>query len=211
MPNYDGKYRELFEFHSAPEVPTVPNGTVVFGRKDPLVACAFADLAGDGKSKWAIITGGVGKDSGDLNIPEAEYLAQEAERYAAERGIDLRSFYLETQATNGGENARNSFDIMLQKQLGHETLTAVAHATSLRRLAHMLDHTAVERGLQVDTIYRVPSRYEFDPSNPVDQQEVIAETKKLLDWPAKGWLQEKAAGEVPADLVDFVQDTDKAD
>lgn len=211
MPNYNGKYRELFEFHSAPEVPAAPNGTVVFGRKDPLVARAFADLAGDGKSKWAIITGGVGKDSGDLNVPEAEYLAQEAESYAAERGIDLGSFYLETRATNGGENARNSFDVMRRARLGHDALTTVAHATSLRRLAHMLRHTAIERGLDVNKIYRVPSRYEFDPSNPADRDEVIAETKRLLDWPAKGWLQEKAAGEVPADLVDFVQDTDKTD
>lgn len=211
MPSDNGKYLELFEFHSAPETPQDPVGAVVFGRKDMLVAKAFADLAQVEMVKWAIITGGVGKDSGDLQIPEAEYLAQAAELYAGKWRIILPPFYLETQAKNGGENCRNSLDVIRRARLQQDyRITAVAHATSLRRLAHTLRHTAVELGLMINVINREPSRHQFDPSNPADRDEVIAETKRLLDWPAKGWLQQEAADEVPPNLADFVRDTTKA-
>lgn len=212
MPSDRGKFLELFEFLSASDAAAVPAGAIVFGRNDKLVAKAFANLAQAEMVLWAIITGGVGKDSGDLKVPEAEYLAHEAELYAGQHRIKLPPFYLETQATNGGENVRNSLDLMRRGMLtnSYHRLTVVAHATSLRRLAHTLRHTVIERGLVIDVIYREPSPYKFDPSNQADQDEAIAETKRLLEWPAKGWLQQEAADEVPANLADYVLDVTKA-
>lgn len=200
------RYNELFDFHSTPEETTSPAGAIVFGRKDKLVAQALTDLAADGKVDWAILTGGKGKDSADLDIPEAEYLAREAEKQAAKRNTTLPPLILETQATNGGENSRNSLDVIRRARFGHEAITVISHATSLRRLAHLLQHTAIENGVGINTIYRMPSRYEFNASNPADRDEVIAETMRLLDWPDRGWLQPVASQEVPANLADFARD-----
>lgn len=200
------RYNELFDFHSAPEETTSTAGAIVFGRKDKLVAHALVDLAADSKVDWAILTGGKGKDSADLDIPEAEYLAREAELYADTRRVQLPRLILETQATNGGENSRNSLNVMRRAQFGHQALTVISHATSLRRLAHLLNHTAIDSGVSVGKIYRTPSRYDFNASNQVDRDEVIAETMRLLEWPGKGWLQPDVAQEVPADLADFARD-----
>lgn len=202
---HDRKYSELFDFHSAPKgVDSGSTGMVVFGRKDTLVAHALVDQITENNVDWAVITGGMGgKDSGDLDIPEAEYLAREAERLASERLIDLPPIILETQAKNGGENSRNSLDAIRRLKFGHETLAVVSHATSLRRLAHLLNHTAAERGAPIDTLYRIPSKYQFDVQSPSDRDEVIDETIRLLEWPRKGWLKPEAAAEVPANLADF--------
>ncbi len=203
------KYSELFEYLSAPETASSRTGAVVFGRKDPLVAEKLVTLSAEDRIKWAVITGGVGKDSAGLSIPEAEYLAQEAEKYAANRGVTLPPVLLETQATNGGENARNSLDVIRRAHLGHSVLTAVAHATSLRRLSHMLDHAAAQRDTPIDNIYRVPSDYHFDPDSPSDQAEAISEMKRLIEWPDKEWLLPGVKNDIPANLVDFVQDKTK--
>jgi hypothetical protein len=200
------KYSEIYDYLSAPELPSEATGSIVFGRKDPLVAHKYVDLSEQGLVKWGVITGGIGKDSGDLQVPEAEYLAQEAEKYAALTDAELPPTFLEIQATNGGENARNSLDVIRRGKLGHNVLLAVAHGTSLRRLAHMLDHAATKRNETIDTIYRAPSEYDFNASNPADQEEALAEMKRLMDWPEKDWLLPKANAELPEDLVDFVQD-----
>lgn len=203
------KYSEIYDYLSAPETPETPAGVVVFGRKDPLVAQKYVDLSEQGLVSWGVITGGIGKDSGDLQMPEAEYLAQEAEKYASLKNVDLPPTFLETQATNGGENARNTLDVIKRGKLGYGALTAVAHATSLRRLAHMLDHAAVQKSQPVEHIYRAPSEYTFDAANPADQQEALAEMKRLIEWPDKDWLLPKAKEDLPEDLVDFVQDKTK--
>jgi hypothetical protein len=202
------KYNQLFDYLSTPEHSDNSTGLLVFGRKDPLVARKVVELAGQERAKWAVISGGTGKDSGDLTIPEAEYLARETENQANESGVVLPPLYLETQAQNGGENSRNSLAVMQRAQLEYKTgLTAVAHATSSRRLAAMLEHAAVQQGSPIEKIYREPSDYQFDPTNPTDQLEASAELLRLVNWPKKNWLLEQ--NDLPQDLVDFVEDTHK--
>ena len=200
------RYEQLFDYLSAPELPTEAEGTIVFGRKDPKVAEAYVDLARQGLVSWGVITGGVGKDSGDLTIPESEYLAHEAVRISTSKDIILPPTFLETAATNGAENVRNSLAIIRREKLGNGALTAVAHATSLRRLAAMVGHESVQTNTPVETTYRKPSNYNFDPTNPTDQQEALAEMNRLITWPSKGWLPEGSELELPDDLVDFTTD-----
>ena len=203
------RYSEVFDYLSAPKAPTSPEGTVVFGRKDPLVAQRFVDLSGEGLVKWVVITGGKGKDSGDLDIPESEYLAHEAEKYASLKDTRLPLAFLETRAENGAENANFSLDIMRNENLGHAALTAVAHATSLRRLAHMLDHAATQREEPLGSVYRIPSNYSFDAKNPEDQAEALGEMKRLVEWPQKDWLLPTAGDDIPEDLLYFYLDSTK--
>jgi len=203
------RYAELFDYLSAPELPEHATGTIVFGRKDPLVAEAYVDLSEQGLVDWGVMTGGVGKDSGDLKIPEAEYLARQADMMAELRRVDLPMTIVETQATNGGENVRNSMEVMRRAKLGYNAITAVAHATSLRRLAAMVDHESSQTDTPIKLVYRKPSAYDFDISNPTDQQEAVAEMNRLADWPAKNWLRPGSEHDLPQDLVDFAKDISK--
>lgn len=214
MAPYNQKYRQLFDYLSADEVSPEPNGLVVFGRKDLLIAHKALDIIKADGAPWAIISGGVGKDSGDLKIPEAEYLANEiyrahhahADTTRAPGGqtVDSPPIYLDTEATNGGENTRNSLAIVAAKNLNFDNgITTVAHATSSRRLAEMMKHTAAKQEVKV-SVFRQASDYQFDPSNPADQKEAHAEMSRLLDWPAKDWLLPQH--DLPENLVDFVRD-----
>ncbi len=201
------RYNQLFDYLSAPEIPSEAKGAIVFGRKDPKVAEAYVDLADEELVSWGIITGGVGKDSGDLTIPEAEYLAIEAERDASVKNIILPPTFTETMATNGGENVRNSLTIIRRAKLATGALIAVSHATSLRRLAAMVEHESAQSSTPIDDVYTKPSDYHFDSSNPIDQQEALAEMNRLITWPAKGWLPAGSELKLPQDLVDFTTDT----
>lgn len=201
------RYDQLFEYLSTPELPKEAEGAIVFGRKDSKVAQAYVDLANQNLVSWGVITGGIGKDSGDLTVPEAEYLAAEAEQYADSHAITLPPTFIETMATNGGENVRNSLTVIRRAKLATGALTAVAHATSLRRLAAMVEHESAQRNMTIAATYRKPSDYSFDAANPADQQEALAEMNRLITWPAKGWLRFGSERELPEDLVDFTTDT----
>lgn len=204
MSNYAPQYQQIFEYLRAEQRPEHRAGAVVFGRKDERVGSALVRLARDNMASWAVITGGTGKDSGDLKIPEAEYLAQTIQIEADNKNVFLPPLFIETQATNGGENARNSLTVIRRGLLSVAAgITTVAHATSSVRLRETLRHTLEKEGSPV-TVYNVSSDYPFDPSNPADQQEATAEMLRMADWPAKDWLLPQP--DVPQNLVDFARD-----
>jgi hypothetical protein len=202
------KYTEIFDYLSAPEVPTDPEATVVFGRKDPLVAHKAGELAIAGLADIIVITGGIGKDSGDILEQgfrsEAHYLSDQLERDARERGYSLPTVLLEEKAKHGGQNAEFSLDMLLSRGDKVDSLTAVAHATSSLRLAETLKFKAQEKTGIVPVVHRAPSAYNFDSSNPSDQHEAAAELLRLADWPAQGMLNEQS--DLPENLVDFAHD-----
>lgn len=197
------RYKRIYDYLRAPNRPSEHAGLLVFGRKDPLVAYKAGEIAMRGLGDFVVITGGFGKDSGDLSVPESVYLGQELERSYPGLGIPV---HLETQARNGGENVRNSLDLMDRQNLPYsDTLTTVSHATSSRRLTEMAKHEADRRGSPIEHVYGVPTDYDFDPENPADQAEARAELLRLADWPGKDWLPPQP--DLPEDLVDFVRDT----
>ena len=57
----------------------------------------------------------------------------------------------------------------------------------------------------IATVHVKPTSYNFDPANPLDQEEALSEFNRLITWPQKGWL--KDYGDLPPNLVDFVIDT----
>lgn len=180
----------------------------MFGRKDPIVARKVGDLIIPGLVETAIITGGIGKDSGNLlqegYTSEADFLHHALQADATERGYILPSVTLDEKAANGGENARNSLDILLNRGIGLVSLTAVTHATSNRRLAETLKFEAKKKTGVAPTVYRAPTNYSFDAKNPKDQDEAAAELLRLADWPSKNMLG--AQSDLPENLVDFVRD-----
>jgi uncharacterized SAM-binding protein YcdF (DUF218 family) len=201
------KYSEIFDYLSASSIPTSPEAAVVFGRADPLVAHAAGELAVASLAEIIVISGGMGKDSGNIHAQgyrsEAHYLGEQLRNDAATRHYPLPKVILEEKATNGGENARYSLDILTAHRVDTGTVTAVAHATSARRLAETLKHETGKISGATPTIHIKPSTYNFDPSNPSDRNEAAAELLRVADWPEKGWLGKQT--DLPLDLVDFVR------
>ena len=121
------------------------------------------------------------------------------------RSYPLPPILLEKKAKNGGENARLSLDILAEEDFAINSLTAVAHATSAQRLARTMALYTSQRTNGIATVHVKPTSYNFDPANPLDQEEALSEFNRLITWPQKGWL--KDYGDLPPNLVDFVIDT----
>lgn len=200
------QYNQMFDYLRTVPNPAESAGLLVFGREDPLVAQAAGRTVMQGLGDYVVFTGGVGKDSGDLAVPESVYLADEYRR----RFSGLHApVYTEERAANGGENVRLSLDLMDRHGLPYQNaLTTVAHATSSRRLNEMARHESIQRGTPIVNLAGVSTDYPFDPTNPADQQEAEAELLRLHQWPGKNWLQPQS--DVPQNLVDFAIDQARA-
>ena len=111
--------------------------------------------------------------------------------------------YLESLATNGGENSRFSLDKIVEENLSHEEIILLSHATSLRRLDAVMKFTAKEKGFE-SRFQRAGTDYFFNPNNLLDQKESIAELLRIADWPAKGWCVPQ--DDLPEDLVQYARD-----
>ena len=203
------QYNELYDFLRTPFLPTQSEPAVAFGRNDKKVAQALGDLIIPDLVTIAVITGGIGKDSGDLLKrgfrSEADFIDTELTKDARSRSYPIPPILLEKKAKNGGENARLSLDILTSIGIAINSLTAVAHATSAQRLARTMALYTSQRTNGIATVHVKPTSYNFDPANPLDQEEALSEFNRLITWPQKGWL--KDYGDLPPNLVDFVIDT----
>lgn len=196
------KIGEIFDYLREVPAPEAAAGLLVFGRKDLLVSEAAGRLVTAGLAEFVVISGGVGKDSGDLREPEATYLERDLRRIIPPRPVQI---FTETEATNGGENVRNSLALMDEKGLVYKpSLTTVAHATSARRLHEMARHEAAKRSTPIEDLRGVATDYPFNPENPKDQKEAVQEYLRLADWPGKGWLSPQEG--LDDNLVDFARD-----
>lgn len=201
-------YDEIFDYLSAPLAPPEAHPTVVFGRNDARVAHAAGELAAANLAETIVISGGVGKDTGDLlqrgYNSEADFLDKQLRSYANDRGFSLPPVTVEEKATNGGENAAFSLKILSEQGVAMDGLISVAHATSSLRLAEGLRFAAQKNHGIEPVIYRVPTAYPFDPTNPKDQEEAGKELLRLADWPGEGKLLPR--DDVPENLIDFARD-----
>lgn len=197
------KYDEMFDYLRTVPTPTESAGLLVYGRDDAKVAYAAGDAIMQGLGDFIVITGSLGKDTGDLKVPEAHFLRDELLTHYPEVA-DL-PLYMETKAVHGTSGARNGLKLMKKENLPfQDALTTVAHATSARRLTETTRHQAIKRGTPIKHVFGIASKYSFKPENPADQQEAAAELLRLADWPAQGNLQPQA--DLPENLVDFAHD-----
>jgi hypothetical protein len=174
---------------------------VVFGRKDLTLAQRAVELGEAGVVRWIIPTGGVGKDSGDLTVPESLYLTDEMVR----QGISRTSIFPETQARNGGENARFSLQVAVDRGILYLALdiVAVIHSTSARRLAATLDLEARKLGW-FGKLVTISSGYQPDFSDPKDQKEIMGEMIRMADQAAQGWLTPDPALSSDEELIELL-------
>ncbi len=205
------KYSQIFEYLRTPVLPEHASPVIVFGRNDVLVARKTGALAAASLADVIVITGGSGKDTGDLLArgfrSEAHYLGEELAADAHTTGMVLPPILLEEKARNGGENSR--FSLKMLDEHGYLTpdtlsVTAVMHATSARRLGATLEKVGQDEGRTLLKVHRVPTDYPFDPTNPIDQNEAINEVLRLADYSAQGFIS--AQPDLPDDFVDFARD-----
>lgn len=204
------RYSEIYDYVSDVPAPLERAGMVAYGRKDPLVAHAIGESVLRGKAEFVVITGGKGKDSGDLQDPEAVHLKGILDKEYPDLSIPV---FLETKARNGAENSSLSLDVIAREGLAYEpnltyqpSLTTLTHATSARRLRAQMEHEAIKRGTPIANLYGIPTNYRFNVENPADQEEAVMELLRLADWqdPEVGWLQPQT--DLPLTLVDFAND-----
>jgi len=204
------KIEKIFDYVSNSTFPlTYSDGTIVFGRADPLVAKKAAEIYHKKLTGYLLFTGGIGKDSSKLTEPESYFLARLAIN-DTEAPVPESAIYLEPNSTNGAENCRFSLNEISEKSLPHNSLILLAHPTSLRRLASCMKNLiAREKPMFSNTVFqRIGTDYHFDSSNPKDQKEAVEELLRLADWPAKGWSVEQK--DLPQDLVAYAREIREA-
>ena len=193
---------EMYDYLSQGTAGLAPSdGAFVFGRQDSRLAQLATDLYSKNLVRWALFTGGLGKDSGSLarlGLPEALYLASNSIML----GLPAENVYVETAASNGGENCRNGLDLIGRQGLKPSSLTVVAHATSLKRLVMMLKGEIENRNLGI-SVQSVATEYPFDPSSLCDALEASQEILRMADWPANyGYPEDPELG---PKLVDYAR------
>ncbi len=174
---------------------TRADGAIVFCRQDPGMAAATAILFQRNLIDWALLTGGFGKDSGDLKIPEAEH---QRKLLMEQHHVSRSQLLIEPTASNGVENSRFSMRLILNSHLPYNDLILVMHPRNARRLHAVHTKIAREQGFTAE--YEVVTMEElFDPENPSHQREVLRELLRVADWPGKGWSDPQP--DLPEDLV----------
>src|SRR3989344_1436639 len=200
----------MYKYNSAETRPLKKaDGLFVFGRVDARVAYRTADLFQSGLTDYALMVGGLGKDSGfltRLGIPESHFLASILLGNYSE-SIPADKIHVEPRPTNGGECCRMGLEYITNNGLPHNRMTVVIHPTSLRRIRAMLDLIAPQRGFEAEW-QGTGTGYVFDSENPVDQKEAVAELLRVWSWPdhkndegkSDPWCAPQA--DLPQDLVE---------
>ena len=165
------------------------SGALVFCREDPGIAKATAVLFRRGLINWAVLTGGVGKDSGTLTIPEAVH----QRNLLVKAGVGKRFLYAEPTAHNGAENSRFGIDAMRLKGLPCNNLLLVMHPHSARRAFAV--HTRIareEKGILYPNYIVVCMETILNVDDPNTCMELARELLRVVDWPAKGWSDQQS-------------------
>jgi len=198
------KIGEIYEYLSEETFPiNSAEGAFVFCRDDPLVAKRVSKLFNEKLINYAMFTGGIGKDSSflkDLKMPEAKW---QAGLLNIIYGVAKENIYIESKASNGGENCRFGIDAIVENSLPHNNLIVVGHSPSLKRLEASLQIESEKKNFYAN-YQRTGTDYEFNSRNPKDQKEVIAELLRVADWPAKGWAKEQE--DLPLSLVEYARE-----
>lgn len=171
---------------------------VVFGRKSEDLAKAAASLGS--LVRATVITGDKGKDSGDLQIPEGEWLKQRVRALGSTGLIFVDPYH----PKHGGDNARNSVRVIQEQGLegGNGTdVTMALHATSAMRLGLGFKRQAANGGLDVASFSVMPSAYNFNAQSLPDQWEAAGEMTRIVAYSDNGEID--PAPDFPSDLAEY--------
>ena len=177
----------------------------VFGRYDATFAKVATALYHDDAVKKVLVTGGIGKDSGDLTnlkIPEAHFLAS----IMLEEGVQGDDLLVEPFATNGAANSKLGTEMIVAAGITAKRIVLVGHPATLLRLSAV--HTRIARSLGFEAGYQLFAvDTDFVLGREKDQKTIIGECWRLWDYPqstaqhAEPWADPIS---IPLDLVERV-------
>lgn len=196
------KVSQIYDYLTAPTsgLPDHSDVTFVFGRKSPELITATAEAAA--VSGYLVVSGNVGKDSGDLpetGIPESSYVIDGL------GAIMLNNVLRETKAVNGIEAAKYGVQIigrnLCLKSL--DTLVVVMHSTQTRRLGGIMAMQAKRAGLGINQLIHYPTGYSFDPSSRYDQHEAASELVMINNYASGHRPNLELPDDLPMELVEY--------
>lgn len=172
--------------------------TLVFGRGDRALAEKVAELLKDGRVRQVLVTGGVGKDTGNIQGSEADFLADEMVKLGVPRSLIL----VEPFARNGGENCRFALDLLEKSGLLPTSMTLVGHPETLARLAATMRFALLQRK-RVSTLQLCATTWTegFDSNDPVCQQRTLGEFMKMMKGPYEKPIPHTVPVPLPENLV----------
>lgn len=181
------------------------DGCFGFCREDPLVAEKIAQLFNKKLIEYAMLTGGLGKDSGNMCKKFGSEAQYQANLLINKYNISSENLIIEPNANNGYENITFGLKKIIESNKEHFKLILSVHPTSLRRIQNLFNRIIRDEfpNLKVKLQWTT-TNYKFDSSNPIDQIEVMEELLRLADWPSKGWITIEY--DLPKDLVDYARE-----
>jgi hypothetical protein len=180
------------------------DGALVFCREDPAVAAATATLYHRGIIRWMLLTGGIGKDSGEKSKVAGSEAMHQKNLLVDYHHVPVGAIRLETKASNGAENSRFGIDEIVHFNLPHEKVILVVHPRNARRV--YATHTKIAREeMNFSSEYQVVCTHDpFNPNDPAHRKELLSELLRVADWPAKGWSDPQT--DLPKELVEWVRE-----
>jgi DUF218 domain len=177
----------------------------IFARNVRDLACEAHEIYAKRLVQQILVTGGIGKDSGDLpklGLSEAHYLT--ALMY--DFGVSADDILVESKATNGGENSRFGMQMIRDAGIESERMRIILLTHPSNGLRVLAVHTLEARKLGFTADYQLAAcDWDFDENDVVQQKMLLSECLRLIEWPQ----HKNAAGEldpwadqinVPADL-----------
>ena len=180
------------------------DGALVFCREDPAVAAAAASLYHQELVEWVVLTGGIGKDSGEFSKKAGSEAARQMRLLVDEHRVPAHVIYLEERAKNGAENSRFGIDTILHFGLPHDKIILVMHPRNAHRVYAVQTKIAREEKKFVADYQMVCTRDPFDATNPAHKKELLSEFLRVADWPASRWSDPQP--DLPEELVTWARE-----
>jgi hypothetical protein len=142
-----------------------------------------------GASPVILCTGGIGKGSIRLDIPEATLLR---DQLVEEYKIPSTYIFTETNSHNAGDNCRNGMVVIVKEGLSHDRIALVANSISMRRMRAVFELEASIASFKV-RFFNCPTDKLIDTADLAEKSELFTELLKVVDWPRHSpkWSQEQ--------------------
>ena len=205
MDNMGNNIENCFDYLALRDVPLYKGDLIIgFGHFDEKIPKTCCDLWREGFASKILFTGGIGAGTSNLPCAEADYFLQVSEKYAPE--IPKTCFIQENKSTNTGENLKMSQDVLsrinpdFNFNKGIQRVILVANGYRQRRVFltfGKLFPNIVCRNAPPKSSYSLEKESFAARGESLDQH-MLGEVKRLLDYPAKGFI---LPCDVPAEIV----------
>lgn len=198
----DSASRIVWDYMRLGVKPVSADCLIVLGSRDDRVAAYAADLAASREYKTIVISGGIAHRNDLLATRWTE--TTEAAHFLAvmqQRGLNQTAL-LETKATNTGENAINSYNLMQKQGIVAKSVLVVTKPYMERRAQATFESQWPDKETAILTTGQT---IEFDMYCNIDQPRdtviniMVGDLQRIIEYPAKGYQSHQV---VPAGVYE---------